>query len=154
MMNLQSIDTLGLGSVSGEAVRPTLARVTRSYLVQPVLPIGVASNADEFDAAARRASHFSEVADVALAVPNGSATLVEILVAIASSAAAEAKRLHATWRRSRDAHATYLTLRSLDERTLKDVGLHRSELRSAAAKLASEVDRSRTQAGRPLHALL
>jgi uncharacterized protein YjiS (DUF1127 family) len=42
----------------------------------------------------------------------------------------------ADWRRYRDAQATYLTLRELDSHTLRDLGFHRSELRSVALDVA------------------
>src|SRR5262249_5420737 len=147
-MNLQTIDTLGLGSVSGADTPRTLARVNGSDFVQAVVSAGVARNAAEFDTAARpappahRLTHAAVNSDAAQLVPGPAATLVEILAAVASSMAAGARRLHDAWRLRARAHATYRALRSLDTRTLNDLGLERGLLASVAAELASEADRS------------
>jgi uncharacterized protein YjiS (DUF1127 family) len=62
------------------------------------------------------------------------------------------RHLHA-WRQRRMARATYRSLRGLDARTLHDIGLDRSELRSVSAEIAGEADRTRMQALRTLRAL-
>ncbi len=54
-------------------------------------------------------------------------------------------RAYAAWRRRGHAHGTYLVLRELDDRTLRDLGFHRSELRSVAAELAGEANRTRVR---------
>ena len=53
-------------------------------------------------------------------------------------------------RRRRLARATLLTLHSLDARTLRDIGLDRSEIPSVVSELGGEVDATRA---RILHSL-
>lgn len=63
--------------------------------------------------------------------------------------------LHRWYRRHREirlARARYNTLRELDDRTLRDVGFHRSELLSLATRFPAAADRIRRGAertGRP-----
>ena len=59
---------------------------------------------------------------------------------------------HADWMRERQARATADTLGLLDARMLRDIGLDRSELRSAAAELHGQAERERRHAllGTPL----
>ncbi len=63
------------------------------------------------------------------------------------------RRYVKAWRRHRMAWDTYKSLRGLDARTLRDVGLDRSEMGSVAAEIAGEADRTRMQALRTLRAL-
>lgn len=51
-----------------------------------------------------------------------------------------------TWSHQQQARATYRALRGLDARTLRDIGFHRSEIRSVAAEIsgAAEVTRIHT----------
>ena len=53
------------------------------------------------------------------------------------------RRLIAGWKRRKCAQATYVALRALDPRTLRDLGFHRSELLSVAAEVAGVADSSR-----------
>jgi uncharacterized protein YjiS (DUF1127 family) len=53
--------------------------------------------------------------------------------------------LLAQWRRRRHAAALQRELDGLDDRTLRDVGLTRSETGSMSAELAGLAERSRTQ---------
>ena len=55
------------------------------------------------------------------------------------------KRMRAQWARRRRAADTYAALSTLDTRTLRDIGLHRSELLSVAAELVGEADRTRAR---------
>jgi len=64
-----------------------------------------------------------------------------------------ARRVGAAWaarQRRRLAHAAVRTLDDLDARTLRDLGLHRSELSSLAAELAGD---ARPQRVRVIHSL-
>ena len=56
-----------------------------------------------------------------------------------------ARRLAAGIKRERHARATYLALRNLDARMLRDLGLDRSELMSVAAELAGGVNPTRVR---------
>ena len=54
---------------------------------------------------------------------------------VADAASRLIDRLLAAWRRQRTHRATVATLRSLDDRTLRDLGLHRSEIGGVAAEI-------------------
>jgi len=58
------------------------------------------------------------------------------------------------WRRQRTHRATLRTLHSLDDRTLRDLGFHRSEIGAIAAEIGgqAEVTHVRAQMAHPLHA--
>jgi uncharacterized protein YjiS (DUF1127 family) len=56
---------------------------------------------------------------------------------------AAALKLGEWYRRSRRAHATYTALRELDDRSLRDLGFTRDEIRSVAAEMAWQTDHSR-----------
>ncbi|MCE9657835.1 MAG: DUF1127 domain-containing protein [Burkholderiales bacterium] len=76
----------------------------------------------------------------------------------APTAAAFFARLSArvldAWRRQRLHRATVETLSSLDDRTLRDLGFHRSEIGSISAEIGgrAELDRVRAQLGHALRA--
>ena len=57
------------------------------------------------------------------------------------------------WRRYRLARNTFNALRDLDARTLRDVGLHRSEFNSISAEINGKTDLTRMQALHSLRAL-
>ena len=85
--------------------------------------------------------------------PRAVSSLAAILATLIAAVSAAAHRLYASWSRARSARATYRALRELDTRTLHDLGLDRSEMRSVAAEIAGESDRTRVQALRTLRAL-
>jgi uncharacterized protein YjiS (DUF1127 family) len=64
------------------------------------------------------------------------------------------ERALAAWQRERMDRATFASLRALDDRTLRDLGFHRSELRSVAREVATggAGDRIRSTAGEHLRA--
>ena len=73
-------------------------------------------------------------------------TLGEIVVEAIRAIGAIASRAHARYRQHRQARATYDALRELDDRTLRDLGLDRSELRSIVAEVTGEAERTRMRA--------
>ena len=72
-------------------------------------------------------------------------TLGEIIVALMQALAAFARQSLARHRQRRRARSTYDALRQLDDRTLRDLGFHRSEIRSVAAELTGETERTRVR---------
>jgi uncharacterized protein YjiS (DUF1127 family) len=157
-----------------------VARIKRTYAPQTLARFTAASNdgayvtgcdcATELDGWARRAASASGFGDApadAQVMPQGrdahrltievrsarSASLAAILATLIAAANSAAHRLHASWMRARSARATYRALRELDARTLRDLGLDRSEMRSVAAEIAGESDRTRAQALRTLRGL-
>lgn len=82
-----------------------------------------------------------------------SAGLAAVIGNLMAAASAAAQRLRASWAQARSARATYRALCDLDDRALHDIGLDRSEMRSVAAEIAGQADRTRAQALRTLRAL-
>ena len=155
-----------------------VARIKRTYAPQMLARFTAASNdgayatdrAAELDGWARRAATANGFGDAradAQVMPQGpdayrltlearserSASLAAIVATLAAAVASAVRRLHASWSMARSARATYRALRQLDARTLHDLGLDRSEMRSLAAEIAGESDRTRIQALRTLRAL-
>jgi len=62
--------------------------------------------------------------------------LAEILRALIGATADALRRAQATWRQRRQARYYRLPLQEIDDRTLRDIGLVRSEIGSVAAELA------------------
>jgi uncharacterized protein YjiS (DUF1127 family) len=157
-----------------------VARIKRTYATQTLARFTAASNdaayasnrdrAAELDGWARRAASANGFGDGRAdpqVMPQGpdadrltiaarsarSASLAAILATLIAAIASAAQRLHTSWSMARSARATYRALRQLDARTLHDLGLDRSEMRSVAAEIAGEADRTRVQALRTLRAL-
>ena len=78
-----------------------------------------------------------------LARAHRSFTLVEIIVAAIQAVGAIARRAHARRRQRRQAWDLYDGLQQLDDRTLRDLGFHRSELRLVAAELSGDAECNR-----------
>jgi uncharacterized protein YjiS (DUF1127 family) len=72
-------------------------------------------------------------------------TLGEIIVAAIQAAVAIARRAYASYRQRREAGAICEALRELDDRTLRDLGFDRDEIRSVAAELTGEAERTRVR---------
>jgi uncharacterized protein YjiS (DUF1127 family) len=70
----------------------------------------------------------------------------ELFADIAQAVAAVSRRLSGRWRQRQQAWATYRALRDLDARTLRDIGLDRSELRSIAAEVGGAIEVTRVHA--------
>jgi uncharacterized protein YjiS (DUF1127 family) len=64
--------------------------------------------------------------------------IVEIIVAAMRAAGAIARRAHARHLHRRQARAIYDALRYLDDRTLRNLGFERSEIKSVAARVMEE----------------
>lgn len=72
--------------------------------------------------------------------------IVEVIRAVGAIVGAVASRALARYRQRQRARATYDALRELDDRALRDLGLDRSELRSVAAEVTGEAERTRVRA--------
>jgi uncharacterized protein YjiS (DUF1127 family) len=66
-----------------------------------------------------------------------------IIVAAIDAIVAFARRAHAGHRQRQQAGAVYDALRELDDRTLHDLGLDRSEITSVAAEVTGRVEATR-----------
>jgi uncharacterized protein YjiS (DUF1127 family) len=84
-----------------------------------------------------------------LARANRSYQLREIVGAALQAVGDFARQMVTRWRRQQRARATYLALRGLDSRMLRDLGFHRSELMSVAAEFAGVADHTRARLHRP-----
>jgi len=76
---------------------------------------------------------------------NWSASLREILAAMIDALWDKARGWIAQWKQYQLQRATYDALGELDARTLHDIGLTRSELRSVAVELTGEAEPTRTR---------
>jgi uncharacterized protein YjiS (DUF1127 family) len=156
-------------------VRPlpavSIGRVKRSYVAGDLRPVGEASNDTDYlpeldsvalEAWAARSAASSGFGDAVVdrnppanaAVIDGafasgaavSASLKEIATTIAAATAAAVRRLFTAWKNWRDQLATVNTLRALDARTLRDLGIDPSEVRSVAVELSGASDPTRAHA--------
>lgn len=72
--------------------------------------------------------------------------LGQTLIAMVQAASASARRAHARFQQRRTAKAIYNSLRRLDDRTLLDLGIDRSEITSVAAEFAGQAESTRVRA--------
>lgn len=72
-------------------------------------------------------------------------SLGAIVLAMLEALAASARRAHARYRMWRRATAVHDALSRLDDRTLRDLGFDRSEIRSVAAEFTREAESTRLQ---------
>jgi uncharacterized protein YjiS (DUF1127 family) len=70
-------------------------------------------------------------------------TLGAIVLAMLEALAASARRAYARYRKWRRATVVYDALSRLDDRTLRDLGFDRSEIRSVAAEFTREAESTR-----------
>ena len=77
-----------------------------------------------------------------------------ILDASLGAATAIVRRLVERWRRWRRAREAFHALRELDARTLRDLGLDRSEILSVVAEFAGEADPTRARSIQALRSML
>ena len=73
-------------------------------------------------------------------------SLGEIIVAAIYAVITLADRVYARHRQGRQARDIYNALRHLDDRTLRDLGFDRSELRSVAAEVTAQAEYTRVHA--------
>ena len=83
-----------------------------------------------------------------------SLTLGKLIVAAIQAVGAIARRAHARHRQRRQAWDLYDGLQQLDDRTLRDLGFHRSELRSVAAELSGDAECNRLRTSRSFQVLV
>ena len=76
--------------------------------------------------------------------------LAEVIAASLQAVVDFGRRVAADFRRRQQARATYLALRTLDARILRDLGFHRSELMSVAAEVAGNADFTRVRLSRAI----
>jgi len=84
-----------------------------------------------------------------LARAHRSYQLREIVNATLQAVGDVVRQMVSRWNRQQRARATYLALRGLDSRVLRDLGFHRSELMSVAAEVAGVADYTRARLDRP-----
>jgi uncharacterized protein YjiS (DUF1127 family) len=75
--------------------------------------------------------------------------LSRLLLAAARRARDAVAQAWLTYRRRRHTRAIYAALSDLDDRTLRDLGFHRSEIWSVAAEATGEAEQTRTIARAP-----
>ena len=71
--------------------------------------------------------------------------LREIVKAALQAVGDFGRRMVTRWKHRQYARATYVALRALDARMLRDLGFHRSELMSVAAEVAGVADSTRAR---------
>jgi len=113
------------------------------YVVSPVAPANAAEGADAASAVWPLATELYRAARRRQA-----AFLGDMIAAAMRAAGDGVRKALAGYRSYRRARATHEALQSLDDRTLRDLGLARDEIRSVAAEMAGEAERSRRLARR------
>ena len=73
------------------------------------------------------------------------AVLGAMFAAVSDAVRTLARRAYARYRRYRDAQETYETLSGLDDRALRDLGMHRDEIWSFAAETTGLAERTRVR---------
>jgi uncharacterized protein YjiS (DUF1127 family) len=136
----------------------------RATTVQPGRPadndscVHPAASYDEIDSWARHAFAANGFGDAVISRPSSfelaaaaraqrSRAMGEMLARLVASAWAMVRRAYAWHRQYRMASATFHALRELDDHTLRDLGMHRSEISSVAAELGGLVERTRIHTG-------
>jgi uncharacterized protein YjiS (DUF1127 family) len=87
------------------------------------------------------------------AITHRSFSLGKIVIAAINAARAIARQTHARYQQRQHASAIYDALRELDDRTLHDLGLDRSEITSVAAEVTGEAKPARVRALMMSHTL-
>jgi uncharacterized protein YjiS (DUF1127 family) len=125
----------------------SIGRVKRSYSITASAADTSASNESVFGSASPETRAVPDATQLALlARAQRSAMLGEILATLVGAVAATVRDWRKSWLRARDERETYRALSALDARTLRDLGIDASEVRSVAAELAGGAESTRAYA--------
>jgi uncharacterized protein YjiS (DUF1127 family) len=148
----------------------SVGRVKRTYSVtERDVPASndarykASTTSDELNVWARRAAASSGFGDAATGSPRVApapdalqlasavraerhAALAEIIAALMTAMNDAIRGVIARWERSRSERETFQALRALDARTLRDLGMDASELRSVAMEVSGATDPTRAHA--------
>jgi hypothetical protein len=125
----------------------SVGRVKRSYPIAATAADSSASNESVFSSAPTDTRVAPDATQLALlARTQRSASLAEIVSALVSALAATARDWRRSWLRAQNERATYRALSALDARTLRDLGLDVSEVRSIAGELSGASEPTRAYA--------
>lgn len=106
--------------------------------IAEIAPFGVGPWSDVIVDDNRSCARLDDVPYAAARAPRESERRGGTIVAAIGAIRAIARRALEQYRRYRDASETYEALRSLDDRTLRDLGIDRSEMSSVATELAAD----------------
>ena len=77
--------------------------------------------------------------------PSGPAVAWQVVTTVAARAADALHRLRAEWRHDREVRDTHVALMQLNDHTLRDLGLHRSEISSFAVEVHGDATWTRAR---------
>lgn len=125
----------------------SVGRVKRSYPIGATFADYGASNESLFSSAPTGTRVAPDATQLALlARTQRSASLAEIVSSLVSALAATARDWRKSWLQAQNERATYRALSALDARTLRDLGVDVSEVRSIAGELSGASEPTRAHA--------
>ena len=90
---------------------------------------------------------------IGLAHPGALPRSLALAVMALQRAAAAVLRMRDDWRERRRVHDTHFALQQLDDRTLRDLGIHRSEISSLVGEAFGHIPSTRARFLDPAHGL-